>query len=206
MVVDLAALVVDQASYGQDIQAQEAYLATLRRYDSALRWARSLGFVTRSARSSVVSVVSETLPAQIVSFGGVITAGTFLTGANGRRYELTDDTTIVPGSANLTLNLREGQSFSDSFTPTQAAKQEFVTTQSIVEDASWTVYVGDVDDPLNIWQQVDNVDFETSATNTYQVSFDGLGRLRIVFGNGTAGAIPDQTVTIQYRDNERSSR
>ena len=199
MIVDLVAWLVDKTSYAQDITAQEIYLATLRRYDSALRWARSVGYVPRSARSATVSVVSETLPANIVSFGGVIAARSFLTGANDRRYEVTEDVTIVPGSANITLSLKEGQTFTDVFTPRQTSKQEFVTSQGIVEDNSWTVFVGDDENPLNEWTQVDNIDFELSATNTYEVFFDGLGRLHILFGDGSAGAIPDQAITVTYR-------
>jgi hypothetical protein len=68
-----------------------------------------------------------------------------------------------------------------------------------VEEDSWDVFVGDAGNPLNEWAQVDNVLFETDETQTYEVFFDGQGRLSVTFGNGIAGQIPPSTVTIVYR-------
>lgn len=199
LLLDLTAYAVDLLSYGQDITAQEVFLATARRYDSALRFARSVGAPVRGATSATVEVVSGTLPANVVSFGAIVAAGQFVSGANGLRYEVTEDTTIVPGSSTVTLTLREGQSFSDAFTATKQPRQEFRTARGVVEQDSWEVFVGDVNDPTNKWTQVGNVALETSDTETYEVFFDGQGRLTVRFGDGLAGAIPDGDVTILYR-------
>jgi hypothetical protein len=199
LLVDLHAFVTDLLSYGQDITAQEVFLATARRYESALRAARSVGFIPRSATAATVVVKANTLPASIVSLGATISAGNAITGANGLSYEVTEDVTIIPGSSSVQLTLREGASFSESFTPTKQPNQQFTVSRGIVEEDSWEVYVGDTSDPLNLWTQVTNVLFETSITETYQVFFDGQGRLTIIFGNGTAGKIPDRTVTVNYR-------
>lgn len=64
---------------------------------------------------------------------------------------------------------------------------------------SWVVYVGDITDPANLWVQVANVQFEASPTQTYDIYFDGQGRLHIRFGDGSAGKIPDATITVSYR-------
>lgn len=199
MLLELMAYVGDNLSYGQDITAQEVFLSTARRFDSALRAARSVGAPVRGATGAQVTVGSETLPQNIVTFGATIAAGQFITGANGLRYELLANTTIIPGSSSVTLVLRQGESLSDTFTPTKTPRQEFRTTQGIVEEGSWDVYVGDVNDPTNLWTQVSNVAFETTPTETYEVFFDGAGRLNVRFGDGTAGKIPDQDITIRYR-------
>lgn len=198
-IIDLLSYVGDLLSYGQDITAQEVFLATARRLESALRFARSVGFVPRSATSATVVVVSGALPANVVTFGAVVRAGSFITGANGLRYSLNSDQTIVPGSSTASFTLREGQQFVEAFEPSKLANQTFTVARGVVEEDSWDVFVGDAANPLNEWTQVDNVLFETSESQTYEVFFDGQGRLSVTFGNGIAGQIPPSTVTIVYR-------
>ena len=202
MLLELMAYIGDQLSYGQDVVAQEVFLATARRFESVLRAARSVGAPVRGATGAVVRVVSETVPQNVLTFGATINAGQVVRGANGLQYELVERTTVIPGTSTVELLLRQGQSLTDTFTPTQASGQEFQTTQGIVEDLSWRVFVGDTTVPGNQWTQVSNVAFETSATQTYEIVFDGNGQVTVRFGDGEAGAIPDQDVSIQYRITE----
>lgn len=195
----LAAFVGDTVSYGQDVLAQEVFLSTARRYESVLRFARSVGYTPRSALSAQVVVESDTLPTNVVLNGAILAAGSFLTGANGLRYEVQEQVVIAPGTSTLTVILREGTTYTESSTPTRASRQEFVTARGVVEEDSWSVFVGDTTVPTNEWAQVANVTFEESATNTYEVFFDGEGKLHVVFGDNNAGKIPDQSVTIIYR-------
>jgi hypothetical protein len=199
LIVDLVSFAIDLCSYGQDVTAQEVFLATARRYDSALRFARSVGAPVRGAVSAAVTVKSDTLPSNVVTYGALVAAGQSLTGANGLNYEVTEDTTIVPGSSTMTLVLREGRSFSETFTVTKQPLQEFRVSRGVVEQDSWAVFIGDPTDPTNEWTQSQNVALETSDTRTYEVFFDGQGRLTVRFGDGLAGKIPDQDVTVTYR-------
>lgn len=197
--IELAAYVTDMLSYGQDVTAQEIYLSTARRLDSVLRFARSVGAPTPSARGATVIATSDTLPASIVSYGAVIAAGSFISGANGLRYEVIEDQTVVPGTSTVSVALREGQSFSEEFDPDTSPRQEFLTSRGIVEQDQWSVFVGDVNDPTNEWTEVANVAFETADTESYETYFDGQGRLHVVFGDGIAGKIPGDTITLFYR-------
>lgn len=197
--IELAAYVADLVSYGQDVLAQEVFLATARRYDSVLRFARSVGYVPRSARAATCVLKSSTLPASVVTNGGVVAAGSFIDGLNGLRYEVVVETSIPPGSSIATIAVKEGQTYTETFTPTKASSQTFLTARGVVEEASWTVFVGDVEELTNLWTQVDNVLFESSPTNTYEVFFSGDGKMSIRFGNGNSGAIPNQTITLKYR-------
>jgi len=203
--LEMVAFVGDIVSHGQDVLAQEIYLSTARRQESALRFARSVGYVPVSARAAQTVVRSETLPSDVVLNGATIAAGTFITGANGLKYELVADYIITPGSSVLSLTLQEGTTYTDSFTPTRAARQEFVTSRAVVEDASWDVFIGSTAIPTNEWVQVGNVSFETSASETYEVWFDGDGKLHVVFGDGNSGKIPDDTVNIVYRTTNGAS-
>jgi len=198
-IIDLLAYVGDLLSYGQDIVAQEVFLATARRLESALRFARSVGFVPRSATAATVVAVSGALPANVVSFGAIVRAGSFVTGANGLRYSLDSDQTIVPGSSIASFTLSEGQRFTEAFEPSKLPNQSFTVARGVVEEDSWDVFVGDATNPLNEWTQVSNVLFETTESQTYEVFFDGQGRLSVIFGNGTSGQIPPSKVTITYR-------
>lgn len=203
--LEAIAYAVDLLSYGQDIVAQEVFLATCRRLDSALRIARSVGAPTPSASSAEVVVTSAALPQTIVTYGAIVPAGAFISGANGLKYELVEELTIPPGSSVATLQLRQGTTITETFTPSKAPRQEFFTSRGIVEEAQWSVYVGDANDPTNRWEQVDNVAFETSATETYEVFFDGQGRLYVRFGDDVAGKIPNDVVSIVYRITDGAS-
>lgn len=197
--IEMIAYVGDILSYGMDIVGTEVFLATLRRYDSALRFARSVGYVPRSAVPAEVTVTSVDLPSQVGVSGAKVLAGAFIEGLNGLRYELLEDVVINATDTVSRLPLWEGESFEEVSAPTSLQFQEIVSENGVVAADSWDVFVGDPDDPTNEWEEVDNIRFETSPTKTYETYFDGEGRLHVVFGDGTSGQIPDQDVTLKYR-------
>lgn len=199
MLTQQVAYIGDLLSFVADRTAQEALLATATRYDSAHRAARSVGYVPRSTTGATAVLTAQILPANVVQQGAVIAKSAAFTAANGLRYETIAETTIAPGSTIARVTVREGRTFSETFVPTRAASQEVRSNNSIVEQDSWHVFVGDANDPGDEWRQVDNVLFELSPTNTYEVTFDGDGFLLVRFGDGNAGKIPDQTVTVVYR-------
>lgn len=199
VLVELAALVGDMLSYGQDITAQELFLATCRRYESGLRAARSVGYVPRTAKSAVVQVRSIQVPDSLTLYGGVIPVGSKIVGQNGLAYELLEAYTVEPGDSVIRMILSEGVSYTEVFPPVVERSAEVTSSNGVVGDGTWEVYVGDVNNPANLWEQVDNVQFEAGATNTYDVYFDDAGRLHARFGDGNAGKIPDQSITLRYR-------
>lgn len=199
MLVDLNAFIGDLISFGQDSITLEVFLATARRYESALRFARSVGFIPRSAAAAEVTVQSVTLPDQVTTLGATVLAGAILTGQNGLPYELLADAIIPSGSNISRLNLFEGVSETDIFEPTSLPDQEIITENGIVADGSQEVFIGDPTVLANKWTSVDSVALEVGATETYEITFTGEGKLRITFGDGTSGKIPDDTVTVLYR-------
>jgi len=199
MLLELVALAGDISSYSVDAAALECFLITARRYDTALRFCRSVGYAPRPSVAATVTVVSGTLSAALTANGGSIPAGTVVTGAGEVVYEVLADVTINPGDTTVSFSMTEGVSRSDEYDTTNKPRQSVRTTTGIVADASWDVFVGDPAVPLNEWTQVDNVATETSANETYEVSFDGDGRLVIQFGDGAAGKIPDDVITVEYR-------
>jgi hypothetical protein len=197
--VDLAAFIGDMVSAGQDAAAVEWYLSTCQRYESALRFANSVGYIPRSATPAEVTVKGVSLPSQLVLNGGTVPAGTVISSQEGLQYELLEDVLIDVGASVSRLTLYEGTSYEETFDPSSEPSQVITPANGVVAEGSWSVYVGDASDPANLWTQVEKVSFEESATETYEVSFDGEGRLVITFGDNTAGKIPDDTITVQYR-------
>lgn len=196
--IQLNALVGDVVSFGQDIAAMEVFLATARRLESALRFARSVGYIPRSANPAEVTVDSINLPESVTTNGATIAAGAVIA-VGDLQYELLDDAIIPPGSTLSALSLFEGTTLTEEFDESSSPNQEIVSAVGIVADLSWQVFIGDPGIPTNEWTQVTNVSFEESATETYEVFLDGDGKLHVTFGDGTAGKIPDDTITLIYR-------
>lgn len=197
--IEVAALVGDMLAYGQDLTAQELFLATCRRYESALRFARSVGYVPRTAVASIVQVRSLQLPDNLILYGGVVAKGATLSGQNGYSYELQEDYIVTPGDTVIRLALLEGTAYEEIFAPVLEKNGEIVSANGVVANGSWELYVGSTGNPLNLWAQVDNVQFESGPTKTYGVYFDDQGRLHPRFGDGNSGKIPDQNITLRYR-------
>ncbi len=197
-IIELNALIGDMISYGVDAGAGEFFLSTMRRYESALRFARSVGYVPRSHTPASVLVVADPLPAILTTNGGTVPVGSAII-LDELRYELLAEATITAGDTDSSLLLSEVTSYEETTAPSSLPGQEVATVNGVVADLSWDVFVGDASDPDNEWEQVDKVAFETSATEVYEIFFDGEGRLHVVFGDGAAGKIPDDTVTIRYR-------
>lgn len=205
MLMQLLALVGDDLAMGQDITGIEVFLSTCRRLESALRFARSVGYVPRSATSATVRVDGVSIPAIVVTNGATVPEGSAITGEGDVRYELLEDAVIPPGATATSLILTEGVSRTDTEDNTNQPGQEVATTQGVVADGSWHVFVGDPTNPANEWTQVEKVALELSPTETYEIFFDGEGKLHVVFGDGTAGKIPDDDITLQYRTTQGSA-
>ena len=197
--IDMLALVGDMLSYGQDVIAQEIFLATCRRYESALRFARSVGYQPRAATASEVIVKSLGHPDSLVVYGGTIAKGSIIQGQNGFKYELLEDFNIGIGESVSRVTLYEGESFEEDYEPTAKQGQEVFTANGVVEQDSWKVYVGDPNIGTNLWEEVENVLLEATPTKTYDTYLDGAGRLHVRFGDGVSGLVPDQTITLRYR-------
>lgn len=201
-VIELLAVVGDLVSYGIDAAASETFLSTCRRLDSALRFARSVGYTPRSAAAAEVVLTPVSLPDAVTENGAIIPAGTVVkSGTSGVQYELLTDKLIPAGSgiADALLTLKEGFSYDETFDPIRQPNQEVTTANGVVEQGSWVVYVGSVTDANNVWAQVDDLTTQESSAKAYEVSFDGSGRLSVRFGDGVAGKIPTDTITVEYR-------
>lgn len=197
--IDMISLVGDIVTLGQDIAALETFLSTAERYESALRFALSVGYKPSGIRAAEVLVDLQSVPAAVATNGATIAAGQFLNGPNGLRYELLEDQTIPIGASSFQMSVFEGESFEDQFSPGAQPDFEATTTEEGVVEDSWVVYVGSTSNPANIWTEVDSLALQTEASKVYETELTSEGKLKVKFGDDIRGQIPNTTVTIQYR-------
>lgn len=189
----------DMLSYGIDAATISFFLSTSNSFATGLRWANSVGYVPRTAASANVLVQAVSVPAALAAVGGTIPANAAFAGPNNTSFYLVSPQSVLPAASSISLTLIEGVPETDTFDATNLPYLSVTTTYGVVATGSWTVYVGDPTNPANEWAQVASVAMETTATETYSVSFNASGQLSVQFGNGTNGKIPDQQVTVQYR-------
>lgn len=199
VLIDMLAYIGDIESFGQDSVAVETFLSTCKRYESALAFAKSVGYVPRPRTAASAPCRSVSIPTTLVTNGGIVRAGGVLTSDAGLSYELLAPVTVPIGATSINLSVVEGVSRSETLTPTNSKNQVFTSAEGNVADASWEVWVGPTTNPLNLWTQVDFVQLESTPTQTYSVAFDAAGRLVVTFGDDAAGQIPTQTITVRYR-------
>jgi hypothetical protein len=197
--IDLICYSHDILSYAQDAVAQEVFLSTARRYDTALRFAKSVGYVPSMSKSSTVVVTASTLSSAITASGATLAAGQTITGLNGLSYELVEDAAIAASTSSVALTLSEGKTVTEAFTPSTLMWQVVTTDAKDVEHDSYSVFVGDPTSPANKWVKVSALAFEVGATNTFESDFDEDGRLLIKFGDGVSGRIPVNDISLIFR-------
>lgn len=200
MLMELIASSSDIISYGMDAVAVELFLATCRRYDSALRFAQSVGYRPRGPQPAIATLGIVTMPAAVAADGGTVPKGATFIGTNGLKYELLATAVINPGDSTSQIDVYEGTSFTETFSASGIANQEVTTAAINVADLSWSVYVGVTSNPDNLWKEVVSLALEKAPTKAYEVRYNANNSITIRFGNGLdAGALPSGTVTVLGR-------
>jgi len=198
--IELLGYVGDIVSFNIDSVATEIFLATARRYESALRFAQSVGYRPRGPVAAAVTVTIDEMPAEVTTNGALITKGEVFTGANGRSYELLDDVVIPAGSTTASLLLTEGAELTETFDTNNLPNQTVQLSSTGVADGSWEVFVGDPSDPLNRWVEVENLALRESTEQVYTAQYAPNGSVVFTFGDGSnAGKIPDGEITVRFR-------
>lgn len=200
MLMELIAGTGDILSYGMDAVSVELFLATCKRYESALRFAQSVGYRPRGPVGAIATMSIVSMPAAVSADGGLIAAGSKFVGTNGLQYEVLETAVINPGDTTSQIDVTEGRSAEEVFDASGIANQEINTATKNVADSTWTVFVGDPTDPDNYWTEVASLALENGATKTYEVRYNPDNSIIIRFGNGLdAGKIPDGDITVRMR-------
>jgi hypothetical protein len=194
LLIDMAAHVGDVGSYCVDVAVNELFAETALLRESDIKFARSVGYVPRGYSAARAVLRCSAFPASVNTYGGVVRSGQTVRGDNGLVYEVLADTDVPAGAPSVSVEVAEGVSHVQNFTPQNKAYQTITTVDTKVAAGSEVVRVGGV-----AWTRVASVALETSASETYDVSYDAAGRAVIRFGNSVSGAIPSEDGTISYR-------
>lgn len=193
VLMELIAYTGDILSFSIDRVAQEVNLATAKRYASALRYARSVGY--RPSGPTPSSVDLEVQPGFDTSVQLTIPSGTRVS-AGGTTFETTQDHVFTaPIAGTPSFGVVEGTASSDSFVADGSADQKYESTNERVADSSWSIFVNGVE-----WAEVSNL-LSAQKENVYAVNYVQNSKIEVVFGDGTYGNRPQSgdTVTIEYR-------
>lgn len=192
IMMDIIAYVGDILSFSIDRVAQEVNLSTCKRYASALRYAKSVGYRPSGPTPASVDLSitgHNTAQSVTVPEGTQVSAG-------GVSFETLQDYVFAAPTADpLTVPVVEGASTNDSFIADGTANQKYQSTLEQVADDSWNVYVNGAQ-----WTEVSNL-LDAQKDDVFKISYLQNSKIEIEFGDGTYGNRPSDgdTVLVTYR-------
>lgn len=194
MLVNLMAYSLSQLSWYLDRRSSENYLATARTRDAVTRLAAQIGYKPKraSAASADLDLTFDALSADVV-----MSRGFKFRGPGGLGYQLMTDAVLSAGDTSVTVTVSEGEQRTQTLTSNGLATQIYflpgVIDGEYVADQSVRVFVNGLE-----WSEQDFITYE--RTNQFAVSYS-TEPPRVVFGDGSAGNIPDQgaDIRIDYR-------
>jgi len=210
VIIEQIARAMDIMSFHQDAYANEAFFLSSRDRETAVRWARGLGYIPSNRTAAIHDQVFRlTSPANELGFVvgrgvRVKTQQTVL--ENSVMFETTEDLTIPPGYRGderdengrymFTVPVRQGTTIrneplgSSSGLPNQ--RFQLANRHAIVDTIQIHINEGG---GFIRWQRV-NTFIDSSRTDRhYMVEVDQFDNTTIVFGDGFAGKIPDSFIS-----------
>lgn len=216
--VEMLAYCLDILSYYQDRLVSEAYLDTATQRSSVLEIARMLGYTPYAAAAAQGSVTLASDPTQ--SAAVLVPAGTqlitnFQTDVQGPLiFETTTDVTVPPSGGTVQAGVVEGATQSTEVITLTSASASSQTVPVIVLGAA----TNDVDQQLAIplqpvdqstvrifaaypsgpieWLRTESLLDAASTDRVFALATDAAGAVRVEFGDGVNGAVPENGVPI----------
>lgn len=196
VLLELFCGVGDMLAYYLDAQAAEAFLPNARQRQNVINLCKLINYrldtpvaATTTLRFSLVSALETdlTIPAK--------TACRAALDDGNVDFETIEDAVIPKGSLSVDVGAWQGVRKDEEFTGTGEASQNIVLTSTSIAHGSVSVNVAGTD-----WEEVMFFLDNDSDSSVFQVVTDGLDVTRIVFGDGTHGAIPayGSTITVEY--------
>lgn len=190
MLVNLMAYSLSQLSWYLDRRSSENYLATARTRDAVTRLASQIGYKPKraSAASADLDLTFSPLLADVI-----MSRGFKFRGPSGLGYQLMTDVVLAAGQSSVTVTVSEGEQRTQTLTSNGLASQIYflpgVVDGEYVADQSVRVFVNGLE-----WAEQDFITYERS--NQFSVAYS-TDPPRLIFGDGSAGNIPDQGADIK---------
>lgn len=198
LLLESFAFVGDVHTYYQNRQAREAFWATAKLRKSLLNLAKLISFEPSTATASQVDVTISIAGGGAAANDVPIARGTVVRTRDVNvpiRFRLIADAVISAGSSEVEdVTAENSEQRAETFESTGLPNQE-------VRLASTPFLEGGllIADGAGAFSIVDSFLDSTSSDRHATVIVDELERATVRFGNGTAGAIPIGTITVDYK-------
>lgn len=184
----------EMIQYYIDRKAEETFLSTQKRYDSAVKIAKMFDYRIRGVIAASVEL-EFTLNA-IQATNVTIPAGTIVQTADEIQFVTLSAAVITAGQLNTTVQAEQKTLFVNQTIGTSdgSAYQEFVIGQDVF-DGSVTAVVNTI-----TYSAVNTLAFSNSTDKVFVAALNGNQELQIRFGDGINGFIPDngQDIVVTY--------
>ena len=195
ILVDLFCFVGDGIGFYQDKQARETRWTQATQRKNLLSLIKLIGFDPAGATAATAQ---ETFSIGHAVLGSVtIPKGTKIKTLEVTapiRYQLLADLVIPGGQTTVIATVEQSEFQSDAFASTGQANQSFTLSRTPYIDGSSVIVAAN-----GAYVQVPNFLRSGPTDRHYVVVVDQNDRARIDFGNGVNGAVPNGTITDQYK-------
>lgn len=211
VILELLAQGLDILSFYQDVIANEVFLVTEEQRSNALKWCQMLGHTPRfatPARFKQVFVLSSPQATETLIPAGTVVKTLRSSVEPEVAFETVADHIIpagklgdesVDGEYLYTVEIVQGTSVHNELLGTSSATsdQVFSLRYSPVIVPSIEVRINE-GDGFRLWERVDNFVESTPTSRHYTASLDDVGAVRLTFGNGVFGKIPQRFTNGMY--------
>lgn len=197
ILVELFSFVGDVLTKYQDNQAAEAFIGRVTQRKNMLALVKLLGFTptgNTAAQVDLVLTITSGAPAGDVPIAARTRAKTKNI-VSPVIFETLAAASFPSGSVGpITITAENATQKQELFTASGTLGQEIALTSTPVIDGSIEVTAGNGD-----FELVDNFLDSTSIDRHYVVVVDQNDRARLRFGDGRNGALPQGTITVDYK-------
>lgn len=190
ILVSIFSGVAEQLNYYIDDRARESFLATARKFSSAIKIVKILDYRVRAANPASVDLYftylgSNGTPIQITE-PGIIPQGTLITTSSGMPWLTAKSVEVPVGSSYIKVPARQMEAIEGIIlgTTTNQPVQEYVIPGNYAQGTIQVIINGEV------WENVGTLAFSTPTDKHYIVEVGEDQIPRVTFGNGDRGAIP----------------
>ncbi|MBG24040.1 MAG: hypothetical protein CMF22_11360 [Idiomarinaceae bacterium] len=217
MLIQTLADVTDHLFYMLERRSQEVFLDTARLDSSIRTHASELGYRPRRRVSATGTLLLKLVDSdgELIAAEGEVVIDKGTTVYLGDSEFVTIENYVIPeGQSTVEINVREGQL--TTLNVNTSSDEEFLNSNEIVleeyaniEEYSLEVSASDgaysdVASDENVAKNLTTLSYASSSDQVYDIKFSNEG-MRIVFGDGTFGKIPQDTIAVTYVESSGSN-
>ena len=194
MLVEAFAYIADLLLFYLDRQANETYLPTATERQNIINMCKLIGYTPYGAKSAKANIRFSIKEAHNSDIS--IPSGFQIFSQSGIIFETSDDAFIKAGDTFVDVQAEEGETFSDNI-----GISDGTTNQEFYLPRSGVVSVKNISINSEFWNCVDSFVEEDSDDKSYTAELDAWGRVKISFGDGINGRIPQagENILAVYR-------